>query len=393
LAPKGASVLLDIAPLFETVEDVERAPQIMERLLADERYRAHLRGRGDHQVVMLGYFDSHRDGGVAAARWSLQKAQAALVETLGRHGIALTLFHGRGSTVSRSGGRQQEGVLAAPPGTIAGQLRMTEQGETINSKYGLRGIAVRSLEQTLSSVLLVTSRPPRTPPQAGRWQAVMEDIAAASRAAYQKLLSESGDFRAYFRAATPIDVIERIGSKSERAEHVGVQAEETRAAQWIFAWTQNRCLLPSWYGVATGLKQAHELHGEALLLEMFEQWHFFRVLVLDTATALAKADVEIMALYSRLAGELHERFFPSIRAEYQSCVDQVLRLSRQSELLEASRTLRRAIRLRNPYVDPMSFLQVDLLERWRANGRQNDAVLQALIASVNGIAHAMQTAG
>ncbi|HET7133523.1 MAG TPA: phosphoenolpyruvate carboxylase, partial [Gammaproteobacteria bacterium] len=310
-----------------------------------------------------------------------------------RHGVALTLFHGRGSTVSRSGGRQQEGVLAAPPGTIAGQLRMTEQGETINSKYGLRGIAVRSLEQTLSSVLLVTSRPPRTPPQAGRWQAVMEDIAAASRAAYQKLLSESGDFRAYFRAATPIDVIERIGSKSERAEHMGVQAEETRAAQWIFAWTQNRCLLPSWYGVATGLEQAHELHGEALLLEMFEHWHFFRVLVLDTATALAKADVEIMALYSRLAGELHERFFPSIRAEYQSCVNQVLRLSRQSELLEESRTLRRAIRLRNPYVDPMSFLQVDLLERWRANGRQNDAVLQALIASVNGIAHAMQTAG
>src|SRR5882672_5361953 len=393
LAPKGANVPLDIAPLFETVEDVERAPQIMERLLADERYRAHLRGRGDHQIVMLGYFDSHRDGGVAAARWSLQKAQAALVETLGRHGIALTLFHGRGSTVSRSGGRLHEAVLAAPPGAIAGRLRMTEQGETVNSKYGLRGIAMRSLEQTVSSVLLVTSRPPKLPPAAARWQAVMEDIAAASRAAYQKLFTESGDFLAYFRAATPIDVIERIGSKSERAEHVGVQAEETRAAQWIFAWTQNRCLLPSWHGVATGLKKAHELHGEAQLLEMFEQWHFFRVLVLDAGTALAKADLDIMALYSRLSGELHERFFPSIRAEYQSCVEQVLRLSRQSELLEASRTLRRAIRLRNPYVDPMSFLQVDLLERWRANGRQNDAVLQALIASVNGIAHAMQTAG
>ena len=138
----------------------------------------------------------------------------------------------------------------------------------------------------------------------------MEDIAAASRAAYQKLLAESGDFMAYFRAATPIDVIERIGSKSERAEHVGVQAEETRAAQWIFAWTQNRCLLPSWYGVATGLKKAHELHGEAQLLEMFEQWHFFRVLVLDAGTALAKADLDIMALYSRLSGEQHERFFP-----------------------------------------------------------------------------------
>jgi phosphoenolpyruvate carboxylase len=393
LGPKGADVPLDIAPLFETVEDVERAAEIMDKLLADERYRAHLRGRGDHQIVMLGYFDSHRDGGVAGARWSLQKAQQALVDTLARHGVGLTIFHGRGGTISRSGGRLPEAVLAAPPGAIAGRLRMTEQGETINSKYGLRGIAMRSLEQTVSSVLLVTARPPRTPAAQPRWDAVMEDIAAASRSAYQTLLHESGDFMAYFRAAAPIDVIERIGSKSERAEHVGALAEEPRAAQWLFAWTQNRGLLPAWYGVASGLDRARELHGEHMLLEMFEQWHFFRVLILDVGTALAKADMDILALYSRLAGEHHDAFFPAIRAEYKNCVEHVLRLSRQTELLEASRTLRRAIRLRNPYVDPMSFLQVDLLERWRAGGRQNDAVLQALVASVNGIAHAMQTAG
>jgi phosphoenolpyruvate carboxylase len=145
--------------------------------------------------------------------------------------------------------------------------------------------------------------------------------------------------------------------------------------------------------VASGLQKAKELHGEEVLLEMFEQWHFFRLLILDTGTALAKADMDILALYSRLAGEHHDTFFPAIRAEYKSCVEHVLRLSRQNELLEASRTLRRAIRLRNPYVDPMSFLQVDLLERWRAGGRQNDAVMQALVASVNGIAHAMQMAG
>jgi phosphoenolpyruvate carboxylase len=143
--------------------------------------------------------------------------------------------------------------------------------------------------------------------------------------------------------------------------------------------------------VATGLKRALDLHGEAALLEMFEQWPFFRVLILDVATALAKADLDIFALYSKLAGARHEKFYPAIRAEYRSCVDHVLRLSRQKELLEQSRTLRRAIRLRNPYVDPMSFLQVDLLERWRANGRPNDAVLQALTASITGIAHAMQT--
>jgi phosphoenolpyruvate carboxylase len=394
LGPKGGAVPLDIAPLFETVEDVERAPEIMDKLLSDERYRAHLAGRGHQQIVMLGYSDSHRDGGFAAARWSLHEAQQALVQTAATHGIGLTLFHGRGATLSRSGGRMHEAVLAAPHGAIAGRLRLTEQGETINAKYGLRGIAMRSLEQTLSAVLLVTARPAAQHPSEARWRVIMEDIAGASRGAYQSLLYESGDFISYFRAATPIDVIERIGSTSERAEHLGdAPPEEPHAALWMFAWTQNRCLLPSWYGVATGLKAAIDKHGEDVLVEMFEEWHFFRVLLGDVGAALAKADLDIAALYSRLAGPRHEQFFPMIRNEYKSCVDLVLRLSRQRELLEASRILRRAIRLRNPYVDPMSFLQVDLLERWRTAGRQNDAVLQALTASINGIAHAMQTTG
>jgi phosphoenolpyruvate carboxylase len=393
LGPKGESVPLDIAPLFETGEDVERAPRIMERLLRDQLYREHLRARGDQQIVMLGYSDSHRDGGIAASRWSLQKAQQALVEVMARHGVALTVFHGRGGTVSRSGGAQHEAVLAAPRGAIAGRLRMTEQGENINTKYGLRGIALRTFEQLLSAVLLVTVRPPAQKPAEARWQAIMEEIADASRGAYQSLLSDPDDFMEYFRAATPIDVIERIGSRSERAQHVSESSAEPRAAPWVFAWTQSRCLLPSWYGVATGLKQAIDAHGEDALVEMFEQWHFFRVLLSDVATALAKADLDVAARYSLLAGERHEKFFPAIRREYRSCVDLVLRLTRQNELLEASRTLRRAIRLRNPYVDPMSFLQVDLLERWRAGGRQDGPVLQALTASINGIAHAMQSTG
>jgi phosphoenolpyruvate carboxylase len=295
--------------------------------------------------------------------------------------------------MSRTGGALHEGVLAAPPGAIAGRLRMTEQGEHINTKYGLRGIALRSLEQILSAVLLVTLRPPADNPLELQWHAIMEEIAAASRGAYQSLLTDPGDFMEYFRAATPIDVIERIGSRSERAEHVTAAGGEPRAAPWVFAWAQSRCLVPSWYGVATGLTQAIDRHGEEALVQMFEQWHFFRVLLSDVAIALAKADLDIAAQYSRLAGERHERFFPAIRREYKNCVDLILRLTRQNELLEASRTLRRSIRLRNPYVDPMSFLQVDLLERWRAGGRQDDAALQALTASINGIAHAMQGAG
>ena len=390
LGPKGEAVPLDIAPLFETVEDLERAPEIMEQLLADERYRDHLRGRGDRQVIMIGYSDSHKDGGIAAARWSLQKAQQALVEMMRRHRVELTLFHGRGGTISRSGGSLHEAVLAAPNGTVAGHLRMTEAGEVINAKYGLRGIAMRSLEQTLSAVMLVTARPPRPEPQAERWHAVMEDIASASRGAYQMLVYESSEFMEYFRAATPIDVIERIGA----SEHdLPTESADPRAAQWVFAWTQNRCLLPSWFGVGTGLTRAIDRYGEDALVEMFEQWHFFRVLVSDVGAALAKADLEIAELYSRLAGNLHDTFFPAIKAEYESCVELVLRLSRQSELLEASRTLRRAIRLRNPYVDPMSFLQVDLLRRWRGAGRDDDSTLQALTACLSGIAHAMQSTG
>jgi phosphoenolpyruvate carboxylase len=394
LGIKGAPTPLDIAPLFETVEDLEKAPEIMEKLFADERYRKHLRDRGDHQVVMVGYSDSNKDGGVVAARWSLQKAEAALVATMAPHGAKLTLFHGRGGTISRAGGRVNEAILAAPPGAVAGRLRMTEQGETINAKYGLRGIAIRSLEQTLASVLVTAARPRAASPSADRWHAIMEEIAAASRDAYKRLVYDSEDFMRYFRAATPIDVIERIGLVSTPGETADIgRIEQLRAVPWIFAWTQNRCLLPSWFGAARGLGLGIERYGEKTLLDMFGEWRFFRLLVSDIGTALAKADLEIAEQYSRLAGTAHDVFFPVIRAEYEASVDLVLRLSQQSELLEASRTLRRAIRLRNPYVDPMSFLQVDLLERWRRGGRQDDAVFQALKASVNGIARGMQRPG
>jgi phosphoenolpyruvate carboxylase len=395
LGAKGAASPIDIAPLFETTEDLEKAPQIMQRLLADERYRQHLRDRGDRQIVMIGYSDSNKDGGVVAARWSLQKAQSALVSTIARHGVKLTIFHGRGGTISRAGGRVHEAVLAAPPGAIAGRLRMTEQGEAINNKYGLRGIAIRSLEQTLSSVLLVTARPPNPHASASRWEAIMEDIASVSREAYKRLVYDSAEFAEYFRAATPIDVIERIGfSPLAPDTALGTdRIDDLRAVPWVFAWTQNRCLLPGWFGAASGLAHGLQRYGEETLLEMFEHWHFFRVLVTDVGTVLAKADLDIAEQYSQLAGHRHEMFFPAIRTEYGHCVELVLRLSRQSELLEASRTLRRAIRLRNPYVDPMSFLQVHLLERWRRAGRQDDAVFQALMASVNGIAHGMQNIG
>jgi phosphoenolpyruvate carboxylase len=394
LGPKGGAIPLDIVPLFETVEDLDNSSRIMEKLLADERYRRHLSQRGDQQMIMVGYSDSNKDGGLVAARWTLQKAQQGLVETMDRLGVRLTLFHGRGGTVSRGGGRLHEAVLASPSGAVAGRLRMTEQGETINAKYGLRGIAMRSLEQMLSSLLWVSATSAPNRPLEPRWRSIMQAIADQSREHYKRFVYDSPDFVDYFRKATPIDVIERQGFGSRpvaRGDSADIQ--DLRAIPWVFAWTQNRCLLPGWFGFATGLGYGAERFGDQTLKEMYEQWHFFRVVIADVEAVLSKADLNMAERYSQLAGPLHDKFFPSVRAEYERCVALILKLSGQSKLLENAPTLRRSIRLRNPYVDPMSLLQVNLLQRWRAAGSNDDAMLQALMASINGIAHAMQNTG
>ncbi|MGE4658677.1 MAG: phosphoenolpyruvate carboxylase, partial [Gammaproteobacteria bacterium] len=273
LGPKGGAVPLDITPLFETVEDLENASKIMERLLGDGTYKEHLKNRAVHQTVMLGYSDSNKDGGLASARWTLQKAQAELVKTLDLNGVELTLFHGRGGTVSRGGGRVHEAISASPPGAVAGRLRVTEQGEMINAKYGLRAIAMRTLERTVSSVLWVSAAKRSPHPEEFRWQSVMDVIAAVSHKAYQETVYHSADFGRYFRDATPIDVIERldIGSRPvSRVEGGGIGS--LRAIPWVFAWTQSRFLLPGWYGIGTGLEKARNRFGEAALKEMFRSW-------------------------------------------------------------------------------------------------------------------------
>jgi phosphoenolpyruvate carboxylase len=394
LGPKGGAVPLDVVPLFETVEDLENASRIMKGLLADESYRAHLERRGLHQMVMVGYSDSNKDGSLAAARWTLYKAEQELVRTMDELGVRLTVFHGRGGTVSRGGGRLHEAVLAAPPGAVAGRLRMTEQGEVINAKYGLRGIAMRSLEQTVSSVLWATAKEHSPLPLDSDWRPIMDAIADASREAYRDLIYDQAEFAEYFRLATPIDVIERLGIGSRPASRSGdSDITDLRAIPWVFAWTQSRFLLPGWFGLGTGLERALDQHGEDELKKMLSGWYFFRVLLSDAEIVLAKADLSIAEHYSGLAGSLHEKFFPAIRAEYECCTRNILQLTGQRRLLDKEATLRRAIRLRNPYVDPMSLLQVDLLRRWREGGRSDEAVLRALMVSVNGIAHGMQNTG
>jgi phosphoenolpyruvate carboxylase len=380
--------------LFETVGDLDRAPATMRALLSDEIYREHIASRGSQQMVMVGYSDSNKDGGFASASWTLRKAQESLVEATAELGVKLTLFHGRGGTISRGGGRIHESIRAAPAGAIAGRLRMTEQGEVINARYGLRGLAMRSLEQMLCSVLWVTAGSDGEQHEPDDAHAIMDVIAATSQQTYKELIYDQPRFAPYFRRATPIDIIERLGIGSRPTSRSGSDSlQDMRAIPWVFAWTQTRLLLSGWYGVGAGLDAAIDAHGLAAIRELAAQWPFFAAFIEDVEQVLGKADIDIAERYSELAGDLHDEFFPVIRSEFERAVDNVLAVKEQTRLLENDRTLRRAIRLRNPYVDPMSLLQVDLLRRWRDAGSNDDVMLQALLVSVNGITHGMQNTG
>ncbi len=392
---RRGEVPLDVAPLLETVDDLHAGPDILESLLSSDLYRAHLKRRKNRQTIMIGYSDSNKDGGLASSRWAIQNAQEMLVNAMSSEDIELTLFHGRGGTVSRGGSKTHVSVLGAPPGTVNGRLRVTEQGEIINEKYGLRGIALRTLEQITGSVALATAMPRHRGNDMPEWHEIMDDIAAESRNAYRKLVYKSPDFYRYFRTATPVDVIERmrIGSRpSARRSQSGI--EDLRAIPWVFAWTQARFILPGWYGLGTGLAKAIDKHGADAFRDMFREWFFLRSLVADAEMVLAKSDLGIAELYSQLAGEeLHEKFFPNIQGEFERTRDLILEYSDHESILEGDVTLQRAIMLRNPYVDPISLMQVDLLSRWRASGHEDDKVFDALLATVNGIAHGLQNTG
>jgi phosphoenolpyruvate carboxylase len=391
---RKGDVPVDIAPLLETVDDLDRGPEILNALLSTDLYREHLDQRGNRQMVMIGYSDSNKDGGLASARWALQNAQVTLVNAVESHGVELTLFHGRGGTISRGGSKTHAAVLGAPPGTVNGRLRVTEQGEIINEKYGLRGIALRTLEQVTGSVALATALPRHRGNDKPEWHDMMDVIAAESRRVYRKLVYQTPKFNDYFRLATPIDLIERmrIGSRpsARRSKH-GI--EDLRAIPWVFSWTQSRCMLPGWYGLGSGLAKAAEQFADKDFREMFAEWYFMRALTADAEMVLAKADLGIAKLYSGLAGDLHGEFFPIIEREYELTLKLILEYSEHAALLEGDVTLQRAIMLRNPYVDPMSLMQIDLLSRWRGSDYGDARLFDALLASVNGIAQGLQNTG
>ena len=300
--PQG-TVPLDVAPLFETVDDLEAGPSVLEQLATHPVYAQHLTTRCNGQVVMLGYSDSNKDGGIGASRVGLDRAQTRLVATAERLGLRLTLFHGRGGSLSRGGSKPRAGILAAPPGALNGHARSTEQGEIIGAKFGLRGIASRTLEVTLGALLERTAGgDPATAADADQ-RAIAETLAQQSRARYRALVHDDADFPALFQGMTPIDVIERlaIGSRpARRREMRGVQ--DLRAIPWVFAWTQSRAVLPGWYGMGTGLEAAIGAHGLAAVRQAAREWPFLRTFLADIEMVLAKSDLDIAAPLRRAGG-------------------------------------------------------------------------------------------
>lgn len=392
LVDANGQVPLDIAPLFETIEDLQQAPQTLARMLLDPVYRRHLRARGDRQFVMLGYSDSAKDGGLLAARWALQCAQSQLLDVAAANDITLDFFHGRGGSASRGGGKTSAAILAAPRATMNGRLRVTEQGEVIHRKYGIDALALRTLAQTTAAVLAPSLLPPPEDARESRWVAMMARLAETSLAHYRALVSDGDAFVAYFRDATPIDVIERMSLGSRPARRGGAQIRDLRAIPWVFAWTQSRCVLTGWYGLGTALELGVREFGVEAMREMARDWRFLASLLADVEMVIAKTDMGIAEVFSKLSGSLHPRFFPMLEAEHLR-VREMLALLTERELLANDPHLARSIRLRNPYVDPMSLLQADLLARWRAADRPDDDLLRALITCVQGVSQALQNTG
>ena len=392
LVGADGSIPLDVAPLLETVDDLKHGEVILQRLFTDPAYKAHLATRNQRQIIMVGYSDSNKDGGLISARWALATAQTQLAGVARKHGVNPGFFHGRGGTVSRGGGNVVGGILGAPAGTVNGFLRVTEQGETINQKYGNRTLAERNLELATAATLK-TSLKQTAEPEAV-WQQVMTGMAESSKNTYRQLVYEHPQFIDYFRHATPIDVIERMGIGSRPASRrSGLGVENLRAIPWVFSWAQCRISLPAAYGMGTALSAAKEMYGLETLKAMSNGWLFFGSMLSDVEMALAKSDLDIGKHYSELAPEPSRMVFDLIATELRLAHSMILSIKEQDDLLDGEPTLQRSIRLRNPYVDPMSLLQVDLLKRWRAVERQDENLLEALFVTVNGIARGIKNTG
>ncbi|HKK54948.1 phosphoenolpyruvate carboxylase [Marinobacter sp.] len=395
LREAGMTYPMRVVPLFETLDDLRGSPDSMAALFAVDWYRQYCEGR---QEVMIGYSDSSKDAGQMMAAWAQYQAQEKLTEVAGRSGIHLTLFHGRGGTVGRGGGPANRAILSQPPGSVNGSFRITEQGEMIRFKFGLPRLAEQSLTLYTTAVIEATLAPPREPEP--EWREVMDWLTERSLTSYRSVVRENPDFVPYFRQVTPEQALGKLalGSRPARRKPGG-GVESLRAIPWIFAWTQMRLMLPSWLGSDVALKEAFASDKVPVLREMMEQWPFFKTYVDMLEMVLAKSDLIIASYYEKtLAGDDPAllNLGKDLRERLRGCIDNLLELKQQKALLEHEPVFAHSMRVRNPYVDPLHYLQAELLKRDRENegkGEVHDMVERALKVTMAGIAAGMRNTG
>ena len=342
---------------------------------------------------MVGYSDSGKEVGLLAASALLYRVQAALPAVARESGIPIRIFHGRGESVARGGGPAQEAILALPPGSVAGSYKATEQGEAMDHKYANADLARRTVELLFGGALLHTlgAVPGPPPEQAGRFLQALTELGEVGRRTYRALVWDDPAFVRFFQATTPVEELGALNIASRPAKRRAGGLEALRAIPWVFGWTQNRCILPGWYGVGTALVQLRRTpEGAELLERMVREWPFFRAIIDNVEMVLAKTDLRITAAYTTLAPPDTAHVWSAIQREYARTVREVKRLTGSRRLLDGNPTLQRSIALRNPYVDPMSFLQVELLRRKRAGDERAD---RALLLSMGGIAQGMRNTG
>ncbi|MEI7455554.1 MAG: phosphoenolpyruvate carboxylase [Nitrosomonadales bacterium] len=390
---------VNIIPLFETIEDLRSCGPIMDELFAIPYYRQLLSRRGNTQEVMLGYSDSNKDGGYITANWELYKAELELVKVFAKYGVELRLFHGRGGTVGRGGGPSYEAILAQPPGSVNGQIRITEQGEVISSKYSNPEIGQRNLETlvaaTMEATLLHHHGADSAMPEFHR---IMEALSLDAFAAYRKLVYETPGFTEYFFTATPIREIAElnIGSRPS-ARRASDRIEDLRAIPWVFSWGLNRTLLPGWLGFGSAVKQFIAREGDEGLLQlqaMYREWPFFRGLMSNMDMVLSKTDMGIASRYAALVEDvpMRERIFGAIHSEWQDTVELLFSVTCNDTLLQENPAFARSLLTRTPYIDPLNHLQVALLAHHRA-GNSDELVKRAIHLTINGIATGLRNSG